>query len=780
MALHSERFARILELTKQLYLAGKYNDARGLIFEFEEEELLDAGLAQLASLCEFRLGNLAEAERLIRFSLNLDENDASAWNILGEVLRRSGEPLDSAEAFRRSLACDPKFADAYSNLGNLYADTGDFTNAADAYRMAISINEQHIDAWFNLGNILVQSRAFSGAVEAYEKVLSLSPSHHGGLYNYGQLLSQLKQYGDAEKLLSRLLAQRPDYVEGICALSDTFKHRGLHLEAIECVNQYTRGITGFGRVKLHLCRAELYKEINEKEKCKVEFSAALDIDPTNLTAMVGLTNVNIELGNFRAALQRIKEMYARHPEKLELHLARVVTELPTVYRSEDEIAATRARYEILLADLAQRFHELPPDQLKYVEDIIGAQQPFLLAYQGLPTKDLQKTYGEMIVDAMHRAVLVPPLPDRKPIAGRRIRVGIVSGFFRYHSNYKIPIRGWLKHIDHSEFEVFGYHTQSKIDSQTEEARSLCDHFIQGPKPFREWIRHILQDEIDVLIYPEIGMDPTTCQLACLRLAPHQATSWGHPTTSGFPTMDYFLSSALMELPEAEEHYTEKLVTLPNLSFAYEPIQREKRPITRQDMGVRDDAFVYWSCQTVPKYLPQYDWIFAEIAAQIPNSQFVFITIQPSSEATAVFKERLSTSFLNRGLDPTTRLVFLPGLDHENFASVIPLCDLALDTIGWSGCNSSLETLKEGVPIVTAPQTFMRSRHTAAILTMMGCDELIVTDANALVTKAVAIAQDPKLLKRLKKVVKNSVTKTFQDVTSVRGLERVIREWVSQK
>lgn len=780
MALQSDRFARILELTKQLYLAGKYTDARSLIFEFEEEELLDAGLAQLASLCEFRMGNLNEAERLIRFSLNLDDNDASAWNILGEVLRRNGEPLDSAEAFRRSLTCDPKFADAYSNLGNLYADTGDFANAADAYRMAISINRDHIDAWFNLGNILVQSQAFSGAVEAYEKVLALNPSHQGGLFNYGQLLSQLKQYADAEKQFAYLVAQRPDYVEGICALADTFKHRGLYTEGLNCVERLSQAITGFGRVQLHLCKAALYKELNDKENSKRELTAALDIDPTNQTAIVGLTNVNIELGNFQSALTRIKEMYARHPEKLELHLARVVAELPTVYRSEEEIVATRARFELLLSELAQRFHELPPELLKSVEDVIGGNQPFFLAYQGLSTKDLQIQYGEMVVDAMHRAILVPPLPDRKPIADRRIRVGVVSGFFRYHSNYKIPIRGWLKHIDHSEFEIFGYHTQSRIDAYTEEAHSLCDHFVQGPKPLREWIRLILQDELDVIVYPEIGMDPTTCRLACLRLAPHQATSWGHPTTSGFSTIDYFISSELMEPSDGQEHYSEKLVTLPNLSFAYDPPQFEKSGVTRSELGIREDAFVFWSCQTIYKYLPQYDWIFAEIATRVPKAQFVFVTIQSNSEASAIFKERLTTSFRGRGLDPDTHLLFLPGMIHEKFASVISLCDLALDTVGWSGCNSSLETLNEGVPIITAPQTLMRSRHTAAILTMMGCDELIVNDANQMVEKAVEVAQDRKLLKRLRKAVKNNVAKTFQDVTPVRALERVIREWVSQK
>jgi predicted O-linked N-acetylglucosamine transferase (SPINDLY family) len=42
----------------------------------------------------------------------------------------------------------------------------------------------------------------------------------------------------------------------------------------------------------------------------------------------------------------------------------------------------------------------------------------------------------------------------------------------------------------------------------------------------------------------------------------------------------------------------------------------------------------------------------------------------------------------------------------------------LDSIGWSGCNSILESLVHNVPIVTLAGEMMRGRHTAAILDMM--------------------------------------------------------------
>ena len=71
------------------------------------------------------------------------------------------------------------------------------------------------------------------------------------------------------------------------------------------------------------------------------------------------------------------------------------------------------------------------------------------------------------------------------------------------------------------------------------------------------------------------MDPLAGRLAAQRLAPVQCVAWGHPETTGMPTLDYFLSSDLMEPPDGEAHYTEHLVRLPNLGLCYvpEPVAR---------------------------------------------------------------------------------------------------------------------------------------------------------------------------------------------------------------
>ena len=70
-------------------------------------------------------------------------------------------------------------------------------------------------------------------------------------------------------------------------------------------------------------------------------------------------------------------------------------------------------------------------------------------------------------------------------------------------------------------------------------------------------------------------------LAFSRLAPVQCVSFGHPDTTGIPTMDYFVSNDLYETPGSEAHYSERLFRLHDLaSLAY--YYRPERSAQRKD------------------------------------------------------------------------------------------------------------------------------------------------------------------------------------------------------
>src|SRR5439155_19228973 len=107
--------------------------------------------------------------------------------------------------------------------------------------------------------------------------------------------------------------------------------------------------------------------------------------------------------------------------------------------------------------------------------------------------------------------------------------------------------------------------------------AAADRFLRVPREPEAARRLVAEQGLDVLLFTDVGMDALTYTLAFSRMAPVQCVGWGHPVTTGSPTMDYFVSSELLEVPGADEHYTEQLVRLPSLGTYYhrlEPPQTE--------------------------------------------------------------------------------------------------------------------------------------------------------------------------------------------------------------
>jgi predicted O-linked N-acetylglucosamine transferase (SPINDLY family) len=386
----------------------------------------------------------------------------------------------------------------------------------------------------------------------------------------------------------------------------------------------------------------------------------------------------------------------------------------------------------------------------------------------LDDRALQARYGALVCRLMAERYPTPALPE-PPRADEPVRLGIVSGFFRQHSNWKIPIKGWMTELDRHRFRLFGYHTGER-DALTGEARALCERFVEGPLSVDGWRTAIATDRPHVLIYPEVGMNPMAARLAAQRLAPVQCNSWGHPDTSGFPTLDHYLSSELMEPPDGDAHYVERLVRLPNLSIHYEPLDVPPVAVSRAELGLRPDATVFWCGQSLYKYLPQYDAMFARIAREVPGCQFAFIRYRRGDDANALFRQRLDRAFAAVGLRAEDHCVVLPRLDQQRFIAATGQADIFLDSLGWSGCNSMLESLAHDLPVVTMGGDLMRGRHGVAILTMMGVTETIAASIDDYVAIASRLGRDAAWRSAVKARIAANKHRVYRDRACIVALE----------
>ena len=160
------------------------------------------------------------------------------------------------------------------------------------------------------------------------------------------------------------------------------------------------------------------------------------------------------------------------------------------------------------------------------------------------------------------------------------------------------------------------------------------------------------------------------------------------------------------------------------------------------MACGPSGIAYWCGQSLFKYLPQFDQVFARIAREVGDCQFVFISSQHGDRITERMRQRLDRAFAAFGLDAAEHCVFLPRLGMEQFVAAIGQCDVVLDSIGWSGGNTTLEGLADDTPIVTMAGPMMRGRHTMAILQMMGVTDTIADTLDDYVSIAVRLGRDP--------------------------------------
>ncbi|MBI3704999.1 MAG: glycosyl transferase family 2, partial [Rhizobiales bacterium] len=201
-----------------------------------------------------------------------------------------------------------------------------------------------------------------------------------------------------------------------------------------------------------------------------------------------------------------------------------------------------------------------------------------------------------------------------------------------------------------------------------------------------------------------------------------------------------------------------------------PVATVRVGVCRGDLGLRVDAAVLWCGQSLYKYLPQFDGVFARIARAAPHCQFVFLRHSGGPLVNEIFETRLQRAFAALGLKASDHCVFLGRLSQSKFVAAIGLCDVFLDSIGWSGCNSALESLPHGLPIVTTPGEMMRGRHSAAILAMMGVTDTIAATIGDYVATAARLANDPAQRQALRARMKAAEPKVYRDRASIAALE----------
>ena len=760
------------------------------------------------ALALHQLGDLANAEKKYRAILRATPRNFDVNYLLGLILLQSGQFEHAEKQFSRAIKINPSAFNAFNDRGNALLELNRPKEALKDYDKAIALHGNFPDAFNNRGNALFRLGRLDEAAASYEKAITLKPDFAKAFYNQGNLLRALKQLNDAISSYGKAIELKPDYAEAFNnrgnafldlrrfdeAIADYVKAIGLNPFLIEAYCNQVSALLDLNRLgeasavsdkalsldpnfaQAWSTRGDVLRNLRRYEEALTSYDKAIALKPEIIDAWLGRGIVFYEINFNDKAISDFQRAVEISPDSVEARFAACIAELPILYADDNEIVRRREAYEkkllAICADVAAG--RMQGDLVKAIE----FRQPFQLAYQGHNDRYLQTLYGSLACHIIEREYPAPSLP-RPPAPDEPVKVGIVSAFFHQHPVWNLLIKGWITQLDRKRFRIFGYHIGTHRDAETDVAATICDRFAHRISAVEDCRQEILADAPHVLIYPGQLMENISIQLAAQRLAPVQCNSWGHPETSGMPTLDYFLIIDLMEPLDAEQHYTEKLVRLPNLSIYYEPIKTDNITMTREELGLRSDATVFWSGQSLFKYLPQFDHVFPRIAEEAVNCQFVFIK-HFSPKITELFQERLDRAFAAFGLEASYHCVLLPRLSIGQFVGAIGQCDVVLDSVLWSGGNSTLESLPHNIPIVTMPGPFMRSRHTAAILQMMGVEETIADTIDDYISIAVRLANHPDERHALGRKIAERKQRIYRDRECILALEKFLDHAARQR
>ncbi|HEY1886134.1 MAG TPA: tetratricopeptide repeat protein [Roseiarcus sp.] len=717
-----------------------------------------------------QMGRFERGVEIIRKAVSLNDNSPIAFNNLAKGLKDLGRFDEAIVYFERAIALAPNFADAEFSYGTALHLTNRFEDALGHFEKAIALNPNFIVAFNNRGLALAKLKRFTEALAAYDKALAIQPNFGDAHNNRGNALSALMRFDDALASFDRAIAVRPDSAEAHC-------NRGNALLELE---RFDDAAAAFGRAiairpdfaEAHRGRGDALARLNRFDEGIASFDRAIAIKPRYVDAWISRAETLFTLNRNDEAVASAQAAIDLDPDNALCRFLSCFCELRILYDSDDDVEARRKAYETKLRAISSDYED---GRLRAnMAEAVARCKPFYLAYQDRNDRDLQSLYGTLACRAIGAQFRQAHLPA-PPQAGEPVRVGFVSSHFYAHSNWKIPLKGWMSQLDRNRFKIFGYHVGRRRDEETEVAAKLCSRFVHRALPLEGWRDEILADAPHVLIYPGLLMDELCLQLAAQRLAPVQCNSWGHPETSSLPTVDCFLTSDMMEPADAAEHYTERLVRLPNLSIYYEPVATSPATITRAELGMRPDALVFWSGQSLYKYLPSHDFVFAKIAKSAGNCQFVFIKHAKEAAVADLFCRRLDSAFSHLGLKASDHCLFIESLSMERFIAAMGNCDIFLDSIGWSGCNSTLESLVHNLPVVTLRGPLMRGRHSSAIMDRIGVAETVADSTDEYVGIATRLATDLEERRRISRKIDRNKHTIYRDRDCIARLEDFIAD-----
>ena len=305
----------------------------------------------------------------------------------------------------------------------------------------------------------------------------------------------------------------------------------------------------------------------------------------------------------------------------------------------------------------------------------------------------------------------------------KIKIGFISEFFSNHTIGKL-FKGLIFNLDKNKFDTIVFHSKKDDHSPIfqEFVRAEIESKIKNiilPKSFQKKIENIKKENLDIVFFPDIGMSTEFYYLSFIRFAKIQITSWGHPVTTSNSSIDYFLTSKLLETSDAEKRFSEKLLLSKYLPmYFYKP--KISNVLADTELAQQNK---YFCSQNLIKLHPHFDQILAKIIKKDKNANILLI-----KDNDEIMSQNLIERFQKNSSLNSDKIKFLEKMNVEKYINLCGSSSVLLDTIYFGAGNSFHESMFYGTPMVTMPTENLKSRIVLGAYKQMQIENPPVVDS----------------------------------------------------
>lgn len=700
------------------------------------------------------------------------QNDASVRFNAANAAWRAQDWAGALAEYEAALAAEPAFELALLGRARALVRLGQWMPAREAFAALLRAHPQQYSGWLEAGHLCRQMGELQQAAGAYQRALDAAPERYEAPLAMARVLHQLDQKPLASQAFEQAmaLAKAQGIAKGPATLPAEVAHRmgqyllelGDNAAAAQVLQMALQILSGQGDVNRV---AEVQIDLGEALLRLGQQDAALQVLTQASAATEEPTLARLGAMSFRhnlwqEALAVLRKCVDLHPQSpnARWNLAHLMAECWQMDEAlqvlqEAEKLGPMPGAKSMRASIAGRQGDADTALRLYRELASESGEQGKFASSSAMSSLYSDQLSAQEVADLHRELFAPlgqgaRLREsfvRAPLAGRRIKLGLVSADFHHQHPVNIFMQPVLREIDRSRFEVFLYFTGVSYDEQTRLAQQRIEHWVEATTlNDTQLAKRIDADGIDLLLDLAGHTGQQRMSLFAKRVAPVQATYLGYPGSTGVPNMDWVLGDEVVTPEGSESLCSERIARLPGTVFCFSP--EVDYPYPAFPDAVAERPLTFASFNNVPKLTPRTLTLWAQILKAVPGSRLLLKAPSFSDGgAVRLFGERLH----KLGVD-LARVEFRGPTGLTDMMAEYADVDIALDPVPYNGGTTSLQAMWMGVPVVTQAGHNFVSRMGASFMTAAGLPEWVASDDEGYVRVAVQMAQDRSALLALKR------------------------------